>query len=173
MSVPYEKVVAEDLNLGVGTVAVTMPGGGSATGNKINLGTFGALAYSGSRTAAQSISASTLTTVQTDTEILDEGGWFDPTTYTFTPLIAGAYLIIGQVTLASFTGTLTVEIYRGATSVGKVDTTRTALGATVQVSTLVTMNGSTDAITLKVTHTNASAVNITAADISGILLGNV
>lgn len=173
MSVPYEKIVAEDLNLGVGTVSVTMPGGGSATGNKVNLGTFGALAYSGSRTTAQSISASTLTTVQTDTEVLDEGGWFDPATYTFTPLIAGAYFIIAQVTLASFTGTLTVEIYRGATSVGKVDVVRSAAAATAQVSALVTMDGSADAITLKVTHTNASAVNLTAADIAGILLGGL
>jgi hypothetical protein len=41
MSIPYEKAVAEDLNLGHGTVSVTMPGGGSATGNKIGLHTFG------------------------------------------------------------------------------------------------------------------------------------
>jgi len=39
MSVPYEKVVGEDLNLGHGTVSVTMPGGGSATGNKIGIHT--------------------------------------------------------------------------------------------------------------------------------------
>lgn len=40
MAVPYEKVVAEDLNTGTGTVSVTMPNGGSDTGNKINLATF-------------------------------------------------------------------------------------------------------------------------------------
>lgn len=38
--VPYELAVAEDLNRGHGTVSVTMPGGGSATGHKINLATF-------------------------------------------------------------------------------------------------------------------------------------
>lgn len=173
MSVPYEKVVAEDLNLGVGSVAVTMPGGGSATGSKINLGTFGALAFSASRSAAQAISASILTTVQLDTEDLDEGGWFDPSTYTFTPLIAGAYLIVGQVTVGAFTGVLTVEIHRGATSVGKVDVQRSALAATAQVSALVTMDGNTEDITLKVTHTNASPINVTAANIAGILLGGL
>jgi hypothetical protein len=173
MSVPYEKIVAEDLNLGVGAVSVTMPGGGSATGNKINLGTLGALAFAGSRVSTQSISASTLTTVQLEVEDLDEGGWFDPTTYTFTPLIAGVYLITAQVTLAAFTGTLTAEIYRGATSVGKVDVVRAALAATAQVSALVSMNGSSDAITIKVTHTNASPVNVTAANAAGILLGGL
>lgn len=42
MSTPYEKVVAEDLNLGQpdDTVPVTMPGGGIATGSKIGLHTF-------------------------------------------------------------------------------------------------------------------------------------
>lgn len=38
MAVPYEKIVAEDLNTGHGTVSVTNPGGGSLSGNKLNLG---------------------------------------------------------------------------------------------------------------------------------------
>ena len=173
MSVLYEKAVAEDLELGLGTVSRTMPGGGSATGNKINLGTFGALAAAASRTSSQSISASTLTTVQLDTEDLDEGSWYDESTYTFTPTVAGAYLVQAQVSLAAFTGTLTLELYRGASSVGKVDVVRAAATATAQVSALVTLNGSTDAITVKVTHTNASAVNLTAANMSAILLGNL
>jgi parallel beta-helix repeat protein len=41
MSTPYERIVAEDLALGAGTVQVTMPGGGSATGHQIGLHTFG------------------------------------------------------------------------------------------------------------------------------------
>lgn len=40
MSVPYERVVAEDINTGYGTVTVTMPAGGTATGNKVGLHTF-------------------------------------------------------------------------------------------------------------------------------------
>lgn len=39
-AIPYEKVVAEDLDLGNGTVQRTMPAGGSATGRQINLATF-------------------------------------------------------------------------------------------------------------------------------------
>jgi hypothetical protein len=36
MSLKYEKILAEDLNLGVGSVNVTNPAGGVMTGNKVN-----------------------------------------------------------------------------------------------------------------------------------------
>lgn len=39
-AIPYERIVEEDLNLGIGTVDVTMPAGGTAVGNKIGLHTF-------------------------------------------------------------------------------------------------------------------------------------
>jgi len=39
-AVPFELIVAEDLDLGRGTVTRTMPAGGSAMGTKINLSTF-------------------------------------------------------------------------------------------------------------------------------------
>ena len=39
MSIPYELIVKQDLNLGYGTVSVTMPGGGSATGDKVGIHT--------------------------------------------------------------------------------------------------------------------------------------
>ena len=40
MSIPYEKAVGEDLNVGHGTTDVTSPAGGTLTGNKISLHTF-------------------------------------------------------------------------------------------------------------------------------------
>ena len=40
MSLKYEKIVSEDLNLGYGTTQVTMPAGGTAIGTKIGLHTF-------------------------------------------------------------------------------------------------------------------------------------
>lgn len=40
MAVKYELVVAEDLDLGHGTVSRSMPAGGTATGTRINIGTF-------------------------------------------------------------------------------------------------------------------------------------
>ena len=40
MSIPYERLVEEDLNRGYGDVSVTMPGGGTATGRKVGLHTW-------------------------------------------------------------------------------------------------------------------------------------
>jgi len=37
MAIPYEKLVEEDVNLGYGTVSVSMPAGGSATGRKFGI----------------------------------------------------------------------------------------------------------------------------------------
>ena len=39
MAIPFERLVKEDLNLGYGSVSVTMPAGGSATGTKVGLHT--------------------------------------------------------------------------------------------------------------------------------------
>jgi hypothetical protein len=40
MAIPYERIVAEDLNRGYGPTPVTMPAGGTAMGSKIGLHTF-------------------------------------------------------------------------------------------------------------------------------------
>jgi hypothetical protein len=40
MSVVYEKIVAEDLELGTGSITLTSPSGGTMVGTKINLATF-------------------------------------------------------------------------------------------------------------------------------------
>lgn len=171
--VPYEKIVKEDLELGVGTVSRTMPAGGTATGNKINASTFPAIAFQGSRSATQSVSASAAATVQLDTEDLDTHGYYNPSTYTFTPLVAGLYWFTGQLTLQSFTGTLTLEIYRAGVSIAKVDEIRSSAEATIQVGVLASANGTTEGFLLKVTHTHASARNVTAARLSGVLLGGL
>lgn len=40
MAIPYERIVAEDLDRGYGSVTVTMPAGGSATGQQVGLHTW-------------------------------------------------------------------------------------------------------------------------------------
>lgn len=170
MSVPYEKIVAEDLNLGTNTVSVTMPAGGSATGTQIGQHTLLAQAFGASRSSTQSITASTLTTVQINTEDLDVRGWYDPATYTFTPTVAGVYLLTAQVSLASFTGTFTVEIYRGATSIAKMEAVRTAATATINLSVIASASGA-EGFLVRVTQTSAGAVNVSSAQFAGVLIG--
>lgn len=40
MSAIYERIVAEDLDIGTGTVQRHLPGGGTATGSQCHIGTF-------------------------------------------------------------------------------------------------------------------------------------
>jgi hypothetical protein len=63
MPVPYELIVAEDLNLGVGTATVDMPAGGTATGHQINLSTFGLMTTASWTPGAIAGGASATTTV--------------------------------------------------------------------------------------------------------------
>lgn len=67
MAVKYEKVVAEDLNLGRGTVSVSMPAGGTATGTRIGLRTFVDAGVLVSALPAAAASAGMLETVSDST----------------------------------------------------------------------------------------------------------
>jgi hypothetical protein len=58
----YEKAVAEDLDLGTGSVQKTDPGGGTLTGTRINLESFAYGTYSGSWAAGTIDSTSAVTT---------------------------------------------------------------------------------------------------------------
>ena len=171
MAVPYELIVAEDLNLGYDDdVVVTMPGGGTAIGNQIGMQTFTAQAFGASRSSNQSITTATLTIVQLNTEDLDTRGWYDPATYTFTPTVAGIYALTAQVSIASMTGTLTVEIYRGATSIAKMTEVLAAATGTLNIGVIASASGA-EGFTVKVTQNSGSSINVTAANFGGVLLG--
>ncbi len=132
------------------------------------------MAFAASLGSAQSIASSAAAeVVDLDTEDLDTEGWYTPGSATFQPDVAGIYLFTGQLTLASFTGTVTVYLYRGATVVATAEAVRTAATATVQIQALVTMNGSTDTLTMKVVQTDAASKNVTAASLAGVLLGAI
>ena len=104
---------------------------------------------------SQSISASTFTKVQLNTEDFDTANAFDSTTnYRFTPQVAGYYKINGQVTLIN--GTLlnrtSLYIYKNGTAykVGVSVPFNGSNNIANSISSLVYLNGTTDYVELYV-----------------------
>ena len=67
---------------------------------------------------AQSISANTLTVVQINSEVFDIGGYFNTSTYRFTPP-AGKYCFIGNLGNGEFENYLEVSILKNGSSVSE------------------------------------------------------
>lgn len=171
-SVPYERIVAEDLEIGTGTVEVTMPAGGTATGHALNPSSFGALGFAATAPGNQSIPASTLTQVEFNTEEFDTEGWF--ASHIFTPQKAGYYLAMVTVNLASFTGTLTLGIYKnGSTLIDSLDVVRSAAPGRAHLTAVVAMNGSTDTLQAKVTQTDSAAKVVSSGRFSAVNVGGL
>lgn len=173
MSVQFEKIVEEDLNLGTGTVDVTMPAGGTATGHKINQSSFVALAASATAPGSQSVAASTLTVVQLTLEDFDTQSWFNTGTYRWVPQKAGYYQINGYAAIASMTGTFTVGIYKNGTLVSEISQVLAAAVGKLAITAIVQLDGSTDYVELEVTHTDTTAKVISAARMSAVNVGGL
>ena len=90
------------LEIGTSGDTITIPSGAtitnSGTANGFNNPSF--LAYNGS---ARNPADATNTDLQIDTEVFDTGSCFNTTTYTFTPNVAGKYLLFCAVRVGSNT----------------------------------------------------------------------
>lgn len=173
MAVKYEKIVEEDLNVGTGTVDVTMPGGGTVVGHRIGIQSFVALAVIASMDGGQNITGgAAAATVQLDTEELDVVGWFNPTTYSYTPTVDGVYQIDAYLKLAGFTGVATVGLYKNGSLVVANEMYREATSGQITLSAQVAMNGTTDVLTLKASHQDgANLREIQYARFSAVVVG--
>jgi hypothetical protein len=125
MAIPYERAVAEDLNIGGGgTASVTMPGGGSATGHKIGLHSFFGATYDPEDLAA------TITAIGSDVTTLVITSNVSVTSNVTIPVnVSLAVFAPGKFTISSGV-TLTVagavqagrhQIFAGAGSVNLTD----------------------------------------------------
>jgi hypothetical protein len=104
-------------------------------------------AFSVYRSSNQSISNSTYTKVQFNTEEFDTASAFDSTTnYRFTPQVAGYYQLNALINAGGSSPVSTasaIAIYKNG-SVYKYGVYTQATGSNVSVSALVYLNGSTD-----------------------------
>ncbi len=104
-------------------------------------------AFSAYANTNQSVTSAVLTKVQINTKIFDTNTCFNNTTnYRFTPNIAGYYQVNGGIGANTTATLIQVAIYKNGTSVAQ--TNLPTGNASVCISTLVYLNGSTDYIEL-------------------------
>jgi hypothetical protein len=116
---------------------VSLPNGGVAP------------AFSASLSSNQSVTASTWTKVQCNTEQFDTNSNYDnATNYRFTPTVAGYYQITGSIGFnysgAASSGGVGVSIYKNGSSFANVSITNSVAYGILQSSRLIYFNGSTD-----------------------------
>lgn len=176
MAVKYERIVQEDLNIGTGTVDVTMPGGGVVVGHRIGPQSFTAVAAIASvNGGGQEVDPDEdPVVVEMDTEESNLQGWFDPDTSAFTPNVPGLYQVDGYLHMVAYEGVATITIFKNSAGVTANGVYRDGTSiAQMTVSALVYMNGTTDTLTLRVVQGDEEAREILAARMSVWVVGRL
>ena len=125
-----------------GTTTLTLP----TTSGTVMINGPAFSAYLGSN---QSITTSTFTKVQIDTEEFDTNSNYDnATNYRFTPTVAGYYQVNGRFSSEVNSTLLVATIYKNGVEVKRGMDTRASVNASTAatVNTLIYMNGTTDYI---------------------------
>ena len=150
-------------------LAVT--GNSTITGNETVSGTFTAdgavfrhsnyfLAYASS---AQSITTSTQTDIEYDTVSLDSASDFNTSTYTYTPSVAGVYIIIARFRIDNLGDGKTMILRLLKNGVAAIDQDDKAAGALDDISAqcfgISFFNGTTDNIKAQIFHNEGSNLN--------------
>lgn len=118
-------------------------------------------------TADQSVPANLVYTVlQLGTVDIDTDGWYDNTTFRFTPQVAGNWFFTAQGQFsfgaALFTGIIRIRKNgtQYAASRNNVSTGGLSAGATVSLACFVAMNGTTDYVDFQAGQNQGVTVNI-------------
>jgi hypothetical protein len=107
-------------------------------------------AFSAYQSSSQTLSSSTATKIQLQTEEFDTNSNFDNSTnYRFTPTVAGYYQVIGSVQSGATNSTVQPFIYKnGSVWKSGVFGNNSAAFVTAQISVVLFLNGSTDYVEL-------------------------
>ena len=110
---------------------------------------------------SQSLSNGSTNKVQFDNEIFDTDNCYSTSNYRFTPNLAGYYLIRGNVAIASMNGTMGVNIYKNGSRFVNMDNQQNRTGGqSLNITSLVPMNGSSDYVEIYVFQSSGSSKNL-------------
>jgi hypothetical protein len=137
------------------------------TGASITVAASAAPTFAAYQSSAQSITDSTFTKIQFQTEEWDTASAFDSTTnYRFTPLVAGYYQASGGASILQLINNtaMAVAIYKNGVlyKLGSSGTSNAGFYPKTNMSALVYLNGSTDYIELYVAHNLGATYNLSA-----------
>jgi len=109
------------------------------------VGATAAPAFSAYLASNQTPSNATYTKVQINTVTFDTASCFNTSTYRFTPTVAGYYQIQAASRLSGTTPTTYVwAIYKNGSGINELNVTSTITYEAREISTLLSMNGTTD-----------------------------
>jgi hypothetical protein len=132
-------------------------------------------AFNANATTTQSISSGTYTKVTLGTKVFDTNNNFASST--FTPTVAGYYIVTGSVIIQSAAGALVTLIYKNGSAVAQGTSYPAAgqISATATISSVIYCNGSTDYIELYAYQGTAGSLTIGSGystQMTGCLLRN-
>lgn len=122
-------------------------------------------AFSAYQSSAQTLSASTLTKIQLQTEEFDTANCFDnATNYRFTPNVAGYYQVSGGLTVTVTVQWINVAVYKNGTLFKTLNNTFNSSVNGMFGSALIYFNGSTDFVELYATIASGATLSATNAN---------
>ena len=156
------------LEIGSSGDTITIPSGATITnsGTATGFNNPAFLAYNGS---ARNPSDATVTDLQIDTEVFDTGSCFNTSTYTFTPNVAGKYLLFAAIRVGSDTSRPAFIEMQARIRKNGGDCANQLLSSysasnldafNIPITTIVEANGSSDAFKID-TYLNVDAGTIT------------
>jgi hypothetical protein len=123
-------------------------------------------AFSAYQSSAQTLSSSTTTKLQFQTEEFDTASCFDNSTnYRFTPNVAGYYQANGGLQMGSSATVIVLYLYKNGSNFKQFFSSNSSNVSGGYGSALVYLNGTTDYIELYANITTGQALNATAANV--------
>jgi hypothetical protein len=111
----------------------------------------GAIAFSVSKTTAQTVPANSEQVVTFDVADINPQNYFDTVTSRYTPEIAGYYNFSATLTVSTVTITASVAIYKNGTQMCRGTCGQSESSATGTITDVIYMNGTTDYVDVRCT----------------------
>ena len=161
--------------LGTGTLTIAAPNTNTDrtltlpdnTGTLLSTGSGGipvnGPAFSAYMSASQTITTATSTKLQMNVELFDTNSNYDTTNYRFTPTVAGYYQVTGAWYIPSSTGQIATTIQKNGVAYQLTACPPLANGVVLSISSLVSMNGTTDYLELFAQQLSGASYSTLAA----------